>query len=156
MGLDSILVSETKRCSKCREELPLNKFHKNRAQKYGVEHYCKECKSQYSKKRYREDWDRTIQRDREYRKKNWGKLRQYRLKTAYGITPEQHKQMYLGQDGRCAICEDLVPYGKIHTDHNHETGKVRALLCRRCNMGIGMFGDTLEGALKVVEYLRRF
>lgn len=56
------------------------------------------------------------------------------LRMTYGMTLEHYEGMLAAQSGKCAICA-RVPLGRmpLHVDHNHETGAVRGLLCRRCN-----------------------
>jgi hypothetical protein len=80
-----------------------------------------------------------------------GAQRRYHLRT-YGLTPEQYADLYNNQEGVCAICR-LREATCI--DHNHETGLVRALLCRRCNTGIGQFGDDPELLALAIDYLTR-
>lgn len=60
------------------------------------------------------------------------------LKWRYGITPEQWQALHDEQDGLCGICRG-PQQGKrrLGLDHNHETGKVRGLLCDRCNLLVG-------------------
>lgn len=61
-----------------------------------------------------------------------------RLRKVYGITPEQHAQMLVLQGSACAICaEPFASTREMHVDHNHHTGKVRALLCGNCNKALG-------------------
>ena len=76
------------------------------------------------------------------------------LARKYGISYETYLEMYRGQEGRCAIC--VEPFPKTpHLDHDHETGRVRALLCHRCNAGLGGFRDRpelLRGAAAYIEY----
>ncbi len=69
----------------------------------------------------------------------------------YGLTPERHAQMLLEQGGRCAMpgC-DAAPK---HVDHDHATGKVRALLCHGCNIGLGHFE---RHGTQFARYLARF
>jgi hypothetical protein len=60
------------------------------------------------------------------------------LKHRYGMTREQYDELLAKQGGACAICratEDLV------VDHDHDTGKVCGILCRKCNVGLGQFND---------------
>jgi ferric-dicitrate binding protein FerR (iron transport regulator) len=73
----------------------------------------------------------------------------------YGITLEGFGSMLASQGGACACCGALDPgrSGDFHVDHDHDTGEVRGLLCNRCNLGIGMLGDSLAGIEKAHRYL---
>lgn len=65
--------------------------------------------------------------------------------------------MLVRQGGVCAICGG-PPDGRwkrFHVDHCHKTGRVRGLLCRKCNNGLGNFGDSVETMRKAIAYLRR-
>lgn len=79
--------------------------------------------------------------------------RRKRLAEKYGLTPEEYEVMKQRQNGRCAICgtesEEL-----LHVDHCHETGKVRGLLCRPCNCGIGHLREDVDVMLSAIAYLR--
>lgn len=69
------------------------------------------------------------------------------------LTYTEYKQLFNAQGGLCAICErekHLVP------DHNHTTGKIRALLCGSCNVAIGMFGDKAEIVNRAAVYLDNY
>jgi len=55
----------------------------------------------------------------------------------YPPTIKQRKGMYLSQGGCCKLCEKSVLYDKMEADHNHRTGRVRGLLCHRCNRRVG-------------------
>jgi Recombination endonuclease VII. len=84
-----------------------------------------------------------------------------RLKAEFGITLEQYNQILEKQSGRCAICETKVTGVKergkrehsLYVDHDHKTGKVRGILCNRCNFGIGQFKDDPQLLQKAAEYL---
>ena len=94
---------------------------------------------------------------KKYRLTPRGKLgvREDYFKRTYNLTLEQHKQMYIDQNGQCAICKIPVSYDKLDTDHNHKTGKVRGLLCTRCNIFAGYI-DTTGFLLPAIErYLER-
>lgn len=80
--------------------------------------------------------------------------RQWEFKRKYGLTLEQHHQMYFDRGGRCAICGETVAYDKIDTDHNHKTGKMRGLLCGNCNRMLGGARDNPETLQRAVEYLK--
>jgi len=75
----------------------------------------------------------------------------------YGLTPEKHLAMQEAQDYSCAICgkhEDELGY-KLRVDHNHDSGKVRGLLCNGCNTSLGHFGDSVDGLQKAIDYLNK-
>jgi hypothetical protein len=82
--------------------------------------------------------------------------RERRLKNKFGITIEDYNQMFEYQDGRCGICgkHQSELSNPLSVDHCHKTGKVRGLLCPKCNSGIGMLGDDLYGITLAMEYLQ--
>lgn len=60
------------------------------------------------------------------------------------------------QNGRCAICLCKPRTKRLAVDHNHKTGKVRGLLCSRCNHGLlGYAHDSVEMLLRAYEYVKR-
>ena len=60
--------------------------------------------------------------------------------------------MKVNQNGACAIC-GIVSQKPLHVDHNHSTGRVRGLLCTRCNSMIGYARDSVTLLQKGIEYL---
>ena len=82
--------------------------------------------------------------------------RDYDWQYRYGVSPEQYLEMYNKQEGKCKICGQESPEGEyLHIDHNKETGEIRGLLCRECNLGLGAFKDKPENLRKAAEYLER-
>jgi hypothetical protein len=85
--------------------------------------------------------------------------RDYMLWRNYRITSEQHDEMLADQHGLCAICgqppkpEGVRAASRLHVDHDHETGRVRGLLCLNCNRGIGAFGDDANLLRLAADYL---
>ena len=79
------------------------------------------------------------------------------LRNKYGLSVEDYAMLFESCGGKCAIC-GTTQFGtkRPHVDHDHETGKVRGLLCSRCNLGIGYFGDSPELLLEAAAYLRGF
>lgn len=59
------------------------------------------------------------------------------LLSRYGLTPETYDAMLLKQGNKCLICQLPWSKGKLYVDHDHETGRVRALLCPSCNTFVG-------------------
>lgn len=79
--------------------------------------------------------------------------RKHSLRTKYGITVEEYDAMYISQSGKCAICKTYRDKWALYVDHNHKTGKVRALLCNNCNSGIGFFSENQDLLRQAIEYL---
>lgn len=105
------------------------------------------------KEYYEENRAAIIQRGKEYTKRNFDKIRHAERKKKYGLTSEQFQNMFAEQCGRCAIC--LTPLARPHVDHNHATGRVRGLLCAKCNCGIGQLQDSPDLLLAAALYLER-
>jgi len=105
--------------------------------------------------------DKLREQYREWVKKNPDKVKtsydKYYLKTQYKIIPEEYARILDEQGGRCASCGRTknVFKARFCVDHDHETGKIRGLLCHNCNIGIGNLGDTIEGVRKALAYLER-
>jgi len=92
-----------------------------------------------------------------WRLKNPEKSLESKLKCLYGISLAEFKSMQDKQGLRCAICDrhENEEGRALCIDHNHATGKVRALLCTRCNSAIGFLEESEERAGKLIEYLRK-
>ncbi len=83
--------------------------------------------------------------------------REQKLLRAYGITLADRAALLAKQGGRCGICWHPFGTGRsaVHVDHEHDTGRVRGLLCGRCNSGLGFFLDSEDRLLFAMSYLRR-
>jgi hypothetical protein len=73
------------------------------------------------------------------------------LAVLYGLEPADFDELVKKQQNKCAICGALDP--KFHVDHDHETGKVRGLLCDSCNRLLGHAHDRVETLTAAVRYL---
>ena len=109
---------------------------------------------------YQENKERIKANYAAWREGNPDRGRNNALKRRYGITLDQYNEMFVSQDGACAICkEEETVTGKdgkakpLCVDHNHTTGKVRALLCYRCNAGIGYLQDSPYITEQATKYL---
>lgn len=70
------------------------------------------------------------------------------------FTSVDYDIMLKEQDGKCAICKGVEPDGRaLSLDHNHETMKIRGILCRRCNSSIAYFNEDPEILLSAVQYI---
>jgi hypothetical protein len=70
-----------------------------------------------------------------------------------GFTDADYARLLEAQDGHCALCPNEPKTRKLHVDHDHGTGKVRGLLCHRCNRVVWPW-VTSEWALRLFGYLR--
>ena len=104
---------------------------------------CDDCK-----KARRREWQRVHSRESYARnpEKSAQSFRQWK----YGITPEAYAALLTKQGSACAICRRT---GRLSIDHDHATGKVRGLLCYRCNNNLRGLDDA-EWRAKAEKYLR--
>jgi len=73
----------------------------------------------------------------------------------YCITEAEFDVMFKAQGGRCAICgTDQYNNRGPQIDHDHASGKVRAILCNACNGGLGLFKDNIDIMEAAVAYLK--
>lgn len=98
---------------------------------------------------------------RKFREKNPGKYidyqRRYDLKKFYGISPEEYQILLIAQNGVCAICSKKTDNGKrLSVDHSHTSGKVRGLLCSKCNFAVGLLNDETIRAKSLLDYLIKY
>lgn len=128
----------SKRCTKCGELKDLTEF---RSRSNGNKHsWCIVCHNSYKKNT---PPDNRVAHDRSLRHK-------------YGITVEEYEAMLVSQSGACAICGGVEPSGKrLAVDHDHGTGKVRQLLCHRCNLVLGQVHDDPNILRLAAMYLER-
>lgn len=111
----------------------------------GGRRICRECRRAYKQ------W--ATKTGKEFIKREW---RTANLKK-YGLTPEQYDAILSAQGGVCAICKTnwmRGGYRHLDVDHDHTTGKVRGLLCGRCNRGLGYFKDNPQNLAAAIDYLR--
>jgi len=86
----------------------------------------------------------------------------YFLRYRYGITFQNFVDKLYAQDKKCAICkvdleikpDDISRTKNVAVDHCHASGKVRGILCKNCNLGLGFFFDSESNFLNAIEYLR--
>ncbi len=130
---------------------------------YGKKHKsgceCCSCRSQRGELPW--NWKGGITRNRKeyYKKRYEEKERKDRLKQ-YGLSINDYDQLSKQQGGVCSICglpETKKSFGtrtrRLSVDHNHETGKVRGLLCNQCNVGLGNFNDDIDVMASAISYL---
>jgi hypothetical protein len=150
---------------------PLENFYKEKTGKDGYRNDCKACLAARAHERYQRTKPAVIARVKRWQEQNPERyaayLAEYRarperkkadraghLKRKFGLTPEQYDEMLAAQDGRCMICRRPPAEGKtLDIDHDHETGRVRGLLCRNCNHGVGKFFEDVWLLMAAAGYL---
>lgn len=130
-----------KTCTKCGETKSIAMFTKDKKTLDGLDLWCKLCKNQS-----RITWQ----------KNNPSKVKNKNLMRDYKISNDTYNQMRNEQNNCCAICGVHQNSLKISlcVDHNHNTQKIRGLLCSNCNRGIGYLQDNPEILKKAVNYLQ--
>ena len=116
-------------CTRCKQEKPLDAFASDNTRP-GVkkQSFCKQCKNTYNKVAYQED--------PKYRERTWRKQN-------INITFEEYTKLLNSTNNSCEICnthEDQLGI-KLSVDHDHTTGKIRGLLCSKCNTAISFLQD---------------
>lgn len=130
-------------CSGCDNYKSPNEFHKSSTGTLGLSYTCKECRCKSSAKS----------------EKRVKKALSSRRSVKFSISTEEYQEMLNQQGGVCAICgqpETKYQRGSLRElciDHDHETGKIRGLLCAACNVGLGSFKDSLERLSNAIDYL---
>lgn len=148
-----------RKCSTCKILKSIEDFYINRRNKDGLKSNCKKCCAESVMKCYWKDPIAKKEYIRQWQLKNPGvryeTARKSDLKIKYGITLEDYNRMFDAQLGKCHICKkhQIEFKKKLAVDHNHQTGKVRGLLCEHCNKALGGFRDNIEYLEEAIKYL---
>ena len=139
----------SRKCKICERIKPIHNFYPRKL-KHGVCYRttCKDCDSERSKI---------------YHAKNKNEELSKFFLRQYGISLKDYDKMLDQQKGVCAICGEPETANNVNgevkrlaIDHNHSTGKVRELLCSKCNGCLGLAGESIDGLLKFVSYLEKW
>ena len=128
-------------CSQCRKEQSPSEFYNSG--KY-LQAHCKSCGRERSKEYYHKNKHKASFKENEKRKQ---------LHKSYGLSLEEYNKRLERQGGVCVICGSKDSHRKLSVDHDHETGRIRGLLCSSCNIAIGLLGDNACGVRKALDYL---
>lgn len=154
--------------------------NKEQINEHGKEYYqkIKEKLKEKNKKKYKENKCKILERNKKYRdahkeesklyymnrkcdkeatKRSTKTAYKYTLKKKYNMSIDDYINLLKLQDNKCKICGANLsvhgPDNKAYVDHNHFTGKIRGLLCRNCNLGIGLFNDNPISLINASKYL---
>lgn len=100
--------------------------------------FCKECRRIRGRQYYANNWEQDNRR-----KRDWV------LKNQYQLTREEYDEMSKNGCQSCGFKD-----GRLCVDHDHKTGKVRGVLCTRCNTALGSLQDSEDLILKLAAYIR--
>lgn len=96
------------------------------------------------------------ERNRRYTTRHPERVRERGRLRYYGMKSGEYEAMCVAQKGMCAIC-NTVPVGEILcVDHDHYTGQIRGLLCRKCNAGVGLLMDSAYLLEKAAAYINSY
>lgn len=100
--------------------------------------------------------ERIRSRTNEWNKANRSKRKHYALKETYNLSLEDYAAMLAAQNNCCKICNKNQSVFKraMHVDHCHETGKIRGLLCKDCNLLLGRAKDQITTLENAILYLK--
>jgi hypothetical protein len=83
------------------------------------------------------------------------RTRRHHFKRRYGITHKQVMELIKGASNKCQICgAEFSLNNKPHIDHDHKSNRIRGVLCRKCNSGIGLFDDKIDLLKRAIGYLQ--
>ena len=137
-----------RQCKKCKINKNIKDFTPNKNCKYGREHECLTCSSS---RRVKWEYNNRDKRDDIY------------LRYKFNISKKDYDIMLKTQNYTCAICnkpetdKDKRNYRpkRLSVDHNHSNNRVRGLLCRGCNAGLGHFKDSFSLLESAIKYLQK-
>lgn len=149
---------QTKICSRCKIDKPYSAYFKDNRRAIGIRCRCKECcalETQEWREKNRSDYNSYVSM---WRGENPERQHATEIKRRYGLSIERYNEMLAEQKLQCAICggqhDPSKKRGRLYVDHDHKTGEVRALLCKKCNSAIGYFEENPDAMLKAIDYLK--
>lgn len=165
-------MQRVKICPKCEEEKNLGEFYEHKGHKDGLSSSCKKCINKVNKLNYKKHKTQRLEWAKQYRlshkkelkdwgknwyKKNKEKVRNSTLLYKYGLSITEYNYRFQEQNGCCAICgthqSELTQ--SLAVDHCHEKGKVRGLLCSKCNIALGNVNEDTNTLLSMINYLNK-
>ena len=117
------------RCSKCKTNKPSEAFSKDTERPRGLQSWCKVCAAEH------------------------------KIFKLYDLTVDEWYDLWNSHGSACAACgnpaDGPTPHLQRywHVDHNHNTGKVRGILCHHCNLTIGNAKESPERLVRCAEYV---
>jgi hypothetical protein len=115
-----------------------------------------ERRREYGKQYRADNVVRIAARRKQHHASNRTRIAEDNLRRKYGMTLAQKSALLQTQNGCCAICASDRAGGKGWVvDHDHATGKVRGVLCGKCNVALGLLRDSVDTLTAAIAYLRK-
>lgn len=126
--------------------------------------YCSECSLARGNERAREWRERHVEKSRAATRKYQSRKRREepekiawaKAKSSYKISREDYENLLKRADGKCEICMKVMTRAGGHQpviDHSHATGKVRGVICAKCNSALGFVEDDVQRLQRMEKYL---
>ena len=144
-----------KKCTRCKNSFDLSEF-------YDKEARCKTCVNELRRSKYAENPDKYKNRVAIFRAKNPEKIRDTKLKQAYGVGIDYFNTKLKEQGGVCAGCgknRKILWCGKeveMALDHDHTTKEPRGILCIKCNRAYGLLEENIQTMHNLIEYTKKY
>lgn len=118
----------SKTCTKCKQEKSISEFYKDKRVKDRYRSECKNCQK-FSTLNYK-----------------------------YGLILNDWNELFEKQQGCCAICgtHQSELERKLFVDHDHTTGKLRGLLCSKCNTALGYLQENINIINSLLGYVQKY
>lgn len=156
-SLKTLFLQGLKECYICKKIKNLEEFNFCKNSKDQHKSGCKECRLKESTVWKRKNKDKLNKKAREKRKEDPTSFRESFLKRTYNLTLKDYENMLISQDNKCKIClinHEEAKRGLV-IDHCHKTGRIRGLLCNKCNRGLGHFDDSPKLLHTAIAYLNK-
>lgn len=173
----SAIAANDWRCKKCRMATgriwrESNRGRVNRNERKRIAAMPREKRQQKHRRYYSKNREKVASKNRRWQQENaerfkafaadWHRANKHRrqneqLGRKYGLRPGDYEVMLSAQGGGCAICKRTENFDgrRFAVDHCHRTGRVRGLLCTKCNVAVGLLGDSPALLMTAIEYLYR-
>lgn len=137
-------------CTKCLSPLTEENWVVNKSKKRGFRERCRKCHKE-DVKDYRKKLK--VNFPVKFKKQNRD-VALRRILRNFGVTINEYEMLLLKQKGVCAICKEEERGKNLAVDHDHKTGRVRGLLCSRCNTVLGRVEDRVDLLKNMISYLQ--
>ncbi len=144
-----------KTCRVCKIPKPNSEFNKSSRDRQ--QSLCKKCQSEYGKEWRKKNRDKNRGYCKKYYSGNKHKWRARFYQSKYGMTIQEIDELLKSQNGICPICRTAFKNTKLMSlDHDHTTGKLREILCNKCNTALGLLDEKIDRFERAIQYINKW